>query len=76
MQAKIENEETRSDPAAKKPERRKAVTFAELATRCVELHGRPNKGPRALADDPGMFERHILPEIAGMKARDRQARRD
>lgn len=57
-----------ADPAAERAARRKAETFAEVVEEWVERHGRPNKGPRVLRDDRSMLERHVLPELASMKA--------
>ena len=56
------------DPASAKQARKAAETFSELADEWIERHGKPNKSPRALADDRSMLDRHIRPEIGAMKA--------
>lgn len=56
------------DPASAKQARKAAETFSELADEWIERHGKPNKSPRALADDKSMLDRHIRPEIGAMKA--------
>jgi len=56
-----------ADPAGSKRARREADTFA--AEEWIERRGRPNKGSRALRDDRSMLDRHILPEIGAMMAR-------
>lgn len=70
MQAEIEDAEKRADPAGGVKVRREAETFEELALLWIDRHGIPNKSPRALQDDRSMLERHILPEIGQMKARE------
>jgi len=70
VQAEIEHEDKRADPAGRVKARREAKTFGELADNWIELHGKPNKSPRGLSDDRSMLARHILPEIGGMKARE------
>lgn len=70
LQAEIEDEEKRADPAGGVRARREAETFEELSAAWIERHGIPNKSPRALDDDRSMLARHVLPEIGQMKARE------
>lgn len=70
LQAEIEDEEKRADPAGGAKARREAETFEELAAAWIERHAIPNKSPRALVDDRSMLSRHVLPEIGQMKARE------
>lgn len=67
-QTQIEDDQKRADPAAERTARKAAVTFSDLADDWIELHGRPNKSPRALQDDVSMLARHVRPEIGAMKA--------
>ncbi len=57
-----------SEEKARVKERRAAPTFAELANDWFERHSKPNKSAHASADDRGMLDRHILPEIGERKA--------
>jgi integrase len=68
LQAEIENEVERADPAAGKRIRREALTFAELADEWIERHAKPNKAARSVQDNRSMLDRHILPEIGAYKA--------
>ena len=68
LQAEIENELERADPAAGKRVRREALTFAEIADEWIERHGKPNKAARSVQDDRSMLDRHVLPEIGAYKA--------
>lgn len=68
LQAEIEDEEKRADPAAKRQARKEAVTFEELANEWIERHGEINKSERAVRDDRSMLKLHINPEIGLMKA--------
>jgi integrase len=70
LQAEIEDEEKRADPAGRVKVRREAETFEELAQTWIERHGQPNKCSRAVQDDRSMLDRHIYPEIGQMKARE------
>lgn len=70
LQAEIEDEEKRADPAGCLKARREAETFEEVAAAWIERHGVPNKSPRALQDDRSMLVRHVLPEIGQIKARE------
>mgnify|MGYP001217583851 CR=1 FL=1 len=67
LQSAIEDMDVREDPAARLHARRTAQTFKELADDWIERHARPNRCPRAVADDRSMLDRHILPEIGSMK---------
>ncbi len=68
LQAEIENEVERADPAAGKRARREGLTFGELANEWIERHAKPNKVARSVQDDRSMLDRHILPEIGDFKA--------
>jgi integrase len=68
LKGQIEDEDTRADPAARKQERNRAATFADIAGEWLSRHGKPNKSPRALRDDQSMLDRHILPQIGAMRA--------
>jgi integrase len=68
LKGQIEDEDTRADPAARKQERRRGATFAEIAGEWLSRHGKPNKSRRALRDDQSMLDRHILPQIGAMRA--------
>lgn len=68
LQAEIEDNEKRADPAAKRQARKEAVTFEELANDWIDRHGKVNKSERAVRDDQSMLKLHINPEIGSMKA--------
>jgi integrase len=68
LQAEIEDETIKADPAGERRARRVAETFSEIAEEWLERHGKPNKSRRAVVDDQSMLARHILPEIGAMKA--------
>lgn len=68
LQAGIEDEETKLDPAAERQVRKAANTFSEIADEWIERHGKPNKGRRVLRADQYMLDRHIRPAIGAMKA--------
>lgn len=68
LQAEIENELERADPAAGKWVQHEALTFAELADEWIERHAKPNKAARSVQDNRSMLDRHILPEIGSFKA--------
>jgi integrase len=68
LQAEIENEEIKADPATDRQIRRRSQTFSEIADEWLDRHGRPNKSPRALRDDISMLDRHIRPRIGAMRA--------
>ena len=57
-----------ADPANGVQEHKAAPTFQELSHDWVEIHGRPNKSPRVVADDISMLKRHVLPVIGAQKA--------
>ena len=67
-QTQIEDESVRADPAEVRRARKAAETFKELSDDWLELHAKPNKAPRAVADDQSMLARHVLPEIGSMRA--------
>jgi integrase len=68
LQAEIEDEEVRADPAAQLQARKAALTFREIVDEWIDRHALPNKRPRTLRGDRQMLERHVLPEIGAMKA--------
>lgn len=68
MQAEIEDEKVRGDPAAARTERRLAQTFREVAEDYTELHAKPTQAANTVASAHSMLELHILPEIGAMKA--------
>jgi integrase len=70
LQADIENEEIKADPATDRQIRRRSQTFSEIADEWLDRHGRPNKSPRALRDDISMLDRHIRPRIGAMRVTD------
>ena len=67
IQADIEGEETRADPAAERQARKHAETFAELAREWLDRHARPNKRPRTVRGEEAMLARHVLPVLGSTK---------
>lgn len=70
MQADIEDESVRADPAAARAERKLAQTFQEVAEEYTELHAKPNQAPSVVRDAASMLSRHVYPQIGAMKARE------
>jgi len=56
------------DPALKKVERRRALSFAELASEYLELHARPNK--KTWREDERRIRKTLLPAFRHMPATD------
>jgi integrase len=67
LQAEIENEEIKADPATGRQIHRRSQTFSEIADEWLERYARPNKSPRAVRDDISMLDRHIRPRIGAMR---------
>jgi len=67
LQAEIQNEEIKADPATGRQIRRQSQTFSEVADEWLDRHARPNKSPRAVRDDISMLDRHIRPRIGAMR---------
>ena len=60
--------EAGTDPADGIKQQKDAPTFQELSDEWIEVHGKPNKSPRSLADNISMLNRHVLPVIGAKKA--------
>ena len=60
--------EAGTDPADGIKQQKDAPTFQELSDEWIEVHGKPNKSPRSLADNLSMLNRHVLPVIGAKKA--------
>lgn len=56
------------DPAAKKAQKRKAESFAQLAQEYLERHAKPNK--RSWAEDERMINKNLTPELGNLKAKE------
>jgi integrase len=67
LQASIENEEIRGDPAAQRQMRRQSITFSEIADEWLDRHARMNNSPRVVRDQISMLDRHIRPGIGAMR---------
>lgn len=56
------------DPAGERQERRKAVTFAELAREYVERHAKKKKVPKSAREDELRIENTLIPRWGDWKA--------